>query len=198
MKLNRLTLTVGLAAILACLVLAAFAVQRGTSNHGTALIGGPFALVDDSGKPVDQHVLDGRYSAVFFGFTHCPDVCPGTLQALSVAATALGPKARDLQVVFVSIDPERDTPSALKSYLDSQKLPVPVVGLTGSPDQVKAAAKAYRVFYQKAPQAGGDYSMDHSTAVYLMDRRGRFDRVLSYGMTPADMAAQIEAAMRGA
>ena len=199
MKLNRVTLTLGLLALLAVLVVASFAAQHRSRGAGAALIGGPFQLVDDTGKAADDSLLKGHWSAVFFGFTRCPDVCPGTLQALSAAADQLGPaKAKDLQVVFVSIDPERDTPPVLKAYLDSQRLPVKVVGLTGSPEQVKTAASAYRVFYQKAPQAGGDYTMSHSTAVYLMDRGGKFSRVLAYGMTPAEMAGQIADAMGGA
>jgi protein SCO1/2 len=199
LKLNRLTLTLGLAALLAVLVFASMGVQRGATDGGKALVGGAFQLVDQSGAAVDQTVLDGRWSAVFFGFTQCPDVCPGTLQALSAAAAQLTPaQAKRLQVVFISVDPERDTPAVLKAYLESQKLPVTVVGLTGAPAQIKAAAGAYRVFYEKAEQGGGAYTMNHSTAVYLMDRRGRFDRVLAYGLTPQEMAEQIGAAMRGA
>jgi protein SCO1/2 len=198
-KLNRLSLTLALLALLTVLVAASFAAQHRSQGAGVALIGGPFHLVDDTGKAADDSVLKGHWNAVFFGYTQCPDICPGTLQALSAAADVLGPaRAKGLQVVFVSIDPEHDTPPVLKAYLDSQKLPVPVVGLTGTPQQVKAAADAYRVFYVKAPQAGGGYTMSHSTAVYLMDRAGKFSRVLAYGMTPAEMAGQINDAMSGA
>jgi protein SCO1/2 len=195
-KLNRVTLTLGLAAILIALVGVSLAVQRGSADGGKALIGGPFNLVDDRGQAVDQSLLNGRYSAVFFGFAHCPDVCPATLQTLGAAARQLGPRAKDLQVVFITVDPERDNPAALKAYLDSQRLPLRAVGLTGTPDQIQAVAHAYRVFYEKAPQAGGDYSMNHSTAVYLMDKRGRFDRVIAYGLTPDEIAAQLKAAMK--
>ncbi len=199
MKLNRLTLTLGLAAILVALVAASFAVQRGASNGGKALVGGPFQLVDHTGKPVDEGVLEGEWSAVFFGFTHCPDICPGTLQALASASAELDPaQARNLKVVFISIDPERDTPQALKAYLDSQEMPVRTIGLTGSPEQVKATVSAYRAFAEKAAQDGGGYTMNHSTAVYLMDPRGRFDRVLAFGLTPPQMADLIDSAMRGA
>ena len=195
MKLNRAALTLGLAAILAVLVLASWAVQRGASGGGKALIGGPFLLVDQDGKAVDEGVLKGKVSAVFFGFTHCPDVCPGTLQALSAAAAQLGPaKSRDLQVLFVSVDPERDTPPVLKLYLDSQRMPVRTLGLTGTPAQIKQIAAAYRVFYEKAPQAG-TYTMNHTSTVYLMDKQGRFDRVMAFGMTPAEMADQIDLAL---
>ena len=196
MKPNRVTLTLGLLAVLAVLVGASFAVQHSRGGVGKALIGGPFQLIDDSGKATDESVLKGRWSAVFFGFTQCPDICPGTLQALGAAAEQLGPgKAKGLQVVFISIDPGRDTPAVLKAYLDSQRLPVRTVGLTGSPDQVAVAARAYRAVFNKVPQAGGGYAMSHSTAVYLMDRKGQFSRVLAYGMTPAEMAGQIGDAM---
>ncbi len=198
MKLNRVTLTLGLAATLAVLVAVSFAVQRGAGDGGKALVGGPFQLVDQDGGAADEAVLKGRWSAVFFGFTHCPDVCPGTLQALSAAAAQLGPEqAKDLQVVFISVDPARDTPAALKSYLESQRLPVRTVGLTGDEAHIKAAAAAYRAYYERAGLKGGGYTMNHSTAVYLMDRRGRFDRVLAYGLTPAEMAVQIKAAIQG-
>lgn len=199
MKLNRLTLTLGLAAILLALIAASFAVQRGVSDGGKVLVGGPFQLVDQSGKPADESVLKGEWTAVFFGFTHCPDICPATLQSLAAAASELGPdRASDLQVVLISVDPERDTPAAMKAYIDSQDMPVRTLGLTGTPDQVKAAIGAYRAFAEKAPLDGGGYTMNHSTAVYLMDPSGRFDRVLSYGLTPPQMAELIDAAMRGA
>jgi len=197
-KRNRASLTLGLLALLAVLVAAYFAAQHRMRSTGSALIGGPFHLIDATGSPADDSLLKGHWSAVFFGFTHCPDICPGTLQALGAAAGQLPPgKAKSLQIVFVSIDPERDTPAVLKAYLDSQNLPVKLVGLTGAPDPVKSAASAYRVFYAKAPVASGDYTMSHSTAVYLMDRRGKFSRVLAYGMTPSEMAAQISDAMAG-
>jgi protein SCO1/2 len=199
LKLNRLTLTLGLAAILVALVAASFAVQRGVSDGGKVLVGGPFQLIDHTGKPADESVLDGEWSAVFFGFTHCPDICPATLQSLAAAASELRPeRAADLQVVLISVDPERDTPQAMKAYIDSQDMPVRTLGLTGTPDQVKAAIGAYRAFAEKAPLDGGGYTMNHSTAVYLMDPSGRFDRVLSYGLTPPQMAELIDAAMRGA
>lgn len=167
-----------------------------TAGTGTAAIGGPFKLVDQTGAPVDERLLQGRWSVVFFGYTYCPDVCPGTLQALGAAAPKLGDAARDLQVVFISIDPARDTPEQMKTYLEAVNLPIRNVGLTGTPEQVAAAAKAYRVFYQKAGEGEG-YQMNHSTAAYLMDPKGRFSRVLAYGMTPDQMAQQIGAAMKG-
>jgi protein SCO1/2 len=169
-------------------------VFRGEPSAAT--VGGAFALVDQTGRPVDETVLKGRWSVVFFGFTFCPDICPGTVQALSEATQQLGAKGKDLRIVFVSVDPGRDTPAQMRAWIESQGLPDGTLGLTGTPGQVAAAAKAYRVFYEKKGD-GPDYQVNHSTAAYLMDPRGRFNRVLAYGLTPEQMADQIRAAMRG-
>jgi protein SCO1/2 len=155
-------------------------------------IGGPFRLIDQDGRPVDQHVLDGKWSAVFFGYTYCPDTCPATLQALGAASRKLG-NPKDLQVVFISVDPDRDTPKQMKTYLESQGFPAHAIGLTGSPAQVAEAAKAYSVYYAKSG-SGADYTMDHSAAIYLMDPKGRFTRPLTHEMAPDLIAQQIKAA----
>ncbi len=167
--------------------------DRGAAG-GEALVGGPFQLVDQDGKPADQSRLAGKWSAVFFGYTSCPDVCPTTLQALAQAQTKLGARARDLQVVFISVDPDRDTPAQVKAYLAAPAFPQPTLGLTGSPAQVAAVAKAYRVFYQKAGE-GEAYSVSHSSVIYLMNPLGRFDRVLTESQTPTQIADQIRDAM---
>ncbi|ODT61887.1 SCO family protein [Phenylobacterium sp.] len=164
-------------------------------GRGTALVGGPFQLVDQDGRPVDEKILNGKWSAVFFGFTYCPDVCPTTMQALGAAKRQLGPKGDKLQVVFITVDPERDTPAQLKTYLSNEVFPQGTIGLTGSPEQVAAAAKAYRVYYKKNGEGEG-YLVDHSTAAYLMNPKGRFDRVLPFGIGPEEIARQISEAMR--
>ena len=169
------------------------ALQLKPQPHAAAgAVGGPFKLVDQDGRTADQTRLLGRWSAVFFGYTYCPDVCPATLQMLGAAARRLGPAARDFQVVFITVDPARDTPEALRRYLKAQDLPVPALGLTGSPDEIARAAKAYRVYYAKSG-SGADYTMDHSAAIYLMDPMGRFRRPLAPNMTPALAADQIAA-----
>ncbi|MET0337948.1 MAG: SCO family protein [Caulobacter sp.] len=165
------------------------------SATGAAAIGGPFTLVDQDGKPVTEAALKGRWSAVFFGFTYCPDVCPGTLQALKAAVGQIGGKADKLQVVFISVDPERDTPQQMKDYLGAMEMPVKTVGMTGTPEQIAAAAKAYRAYYKKNGEGEG-YLVDHSTAIYLMNPQGGFDRVLAYGMTPDQMAEQLNQAIQ--
>lgn len=159
-------------------------------------VGGPFHLMDQNGQVRDESLLKGKWTVVFFGYTFCPDVCPTTLQALGDAQDRLGPKAARLQVVFVTVDPDRDTPAQLKTYLSSTAFPKGTVGLTGTTAQVTAAAKAYHLYFQKEG-TGPDYQVQHSTAAYLMDPKGRFDRVLAYGLTPDDMARQISEAMAG-
>jgi protein SCO1 len=162
---------------------------------GNAAIGGPFQLVDQNGRAVDQRILNGKWSAVFFGYTFCPDACPTTLQELAAVQDQLGPKAKDFQVVFFSVDPARDTPAKLKAYLSTHGFPTGVTGLTGTPEQVARAAKAYRVYYARHGD-GPDYLMDHSVATYLMDPGGRFVAVLAPGETPKAVAAQISKEMQ--
>ncbi|MFN4069267.1 MAG: SCO family protein, partial [Brevundimonas aurantiaca] len=134
---------------------------------GQPLVGGDFQLVNQDGRPVDQTMLNGKWSLVFFGFTYCPEFCPTTLAELAAVQQRLGDKADDLQIVFVSIDPERDTPQQLKDYLSSDGFPKGTIGLTGTPDQVAQAAKAYRAYYEKVGEGEG-YTMNHSLTVYLM------------------------------
>lgn len=164
-------------------------------SSGEAAIGGPFHLVDVNGRPVDQRVLDGKWSAVFFGYTNCPDTCPATLQALNAAGQALGGARRRFQVVFISVDPQRDTPAEMKLYASSQGYPAGgLVGLTGTPAEVKGVADEYHAFYARSG-SGPDYAMQHSAAVYLMDPRGRFVKPLNETDPPPALAGQIKAAM---
>jgi protein SCO1 len=142
---------------------------------GTALasaIGGPFQLIDQNGKPFSDADLKGKWHLIFFGYTHCPDACPTALNEMSLALDRLGMKRDEVGVVFITVDPERDTPDALKCYV--QSFDAPIVALTGSPEAVAQAAKAYRVFYAKHPRADGDYDMDHSAVIYVMNPEGRF------------------------
>lgn len=192
----RRNLIVIAACLLALIMAGAFAWTSGAfQSRQTALVGGPFQLVDQAGKPVSEQILQGRWSVVFFGFTYCPDVCPTTLQVMAQAQERLGPKARDVQFVFISVDPERDTPAQLTTYLSNEAFPKGTVGLTGTPAQVATAAKAYRVFYEKAGE-GSDYLINHSTPSYLMDPKGRFDRVIPFGIGPDEVVTQISSAMR--
>ncbi|WP_122464509.1 SCO family protein [Brevundimonas lutea] len=161
---------------------------------GEAQVGGPFQLVDQTGQAVDESVLDGRWSLVFFGFTHCPDYCPTTLQMLDAIQRQLGAEGEDMQIVFISIDPERDTPEALADYLQTSSFPEGVIGLTGTPEQVDQAADAYRAFYEKVGE-GDAYLMNHSLAIYLMGPDGRFRTTLSSELGPERSAELIRRAM---
>src|SRR4051794_6880920 len=142
---------------------------------GTALasaIGGPFPLVDQNGKAGSDAGLKGKWQLGFFGYTHCPDPCPTALNEIALALDQLGEKRGEIEIVFITVDPDRDTPEVMKSYV--QSFDAPIIALTGSPDAVAQAAKAYRVFYAKHPRADGDYDMDHSAVIYVMNPEGRF------------------------
>ena len=167
---------------------------RAGAETGQPTVGGPFQLVDQNGRAVDESLLEGKWSAVFFGFTWCPDYCPTTLQTLDQAQQRLGDQADDLQIVFISVDPERDTPEALRDYLASDGFPEGVIGLTGAPGQVEAAARAYRAFYERVPQ-GDTYTMNHSLTVYLMNPQGTFVQPLSAEQGPERLAELIRGAM---
>ncbi|WIY69417.1 SCO family protein [Aquidulcibacter paucihalophilus] len=167
---------------------------RQIGSTGQPDVGGPFQLVNQDGQAVDQTLLDGKWSLVFFGFTYCPDYCPTTLSMLQATKTALGERADDVQIIFISIDPERDTPQALKDYLSSDGFPEGVIGLTGTPAQVRAAADAYRAVYQKVGE-GEAYTMNHSLTIYLMGPDGRLRSPLGHDLGPANAARIIEQAM---
>ncbi|MDB5481496.1 MAG: electron transport protein SCO1/SenC [Caulobacteraceae bacterium] len=191
---------IGAIVAVAAVVVALLLVWRsagGGHEAAPSAVGGPFHLVDQSGASVDERILRGKWSAVFFGYTYCPDVCPTTLAALGQAVGDLGANAGRFQVVFITVDPERDTPGALQAYLASPTFPKGVRGLTGSAEQIAAVGRAYHVYYQKVPQ-GSSYSMDHSAVVYLMDPQGQFIRPLDVGVAPPQIARQIRAAMDGA
>ena len=194
--MNRRLGWLGLAlAVVVVIAIGAFALRPQAQGPAPSDIGGQFHLTDQQGRPVDQRVLDGKWSAVFFGYTFCPDVCPTTLTALGRATDALGPQAQRFQVVFITVDPARDTPKQLSTYLSSNTFPKGAIGLTGTPAQIAQAANDYHVFYQKHPE-GGTYTMDHTAIVYLMDPKGRFVKPLDLTAPPANVARQIAEAMQ--
>jgi protein SCO1/2 len=165
----------GLLVVAAGVLLALAMRETPRGAAGTALasaIGGPFHLIDQNGKPVSDADLKGKWQLVFFGYTHCPDTCPTALNEIALALDQLGVKRGEVEIVFITVDPERDTPDVLKSYV--QSFDAPIIALTGSPDAVAQAAKAYRVFYAKHPRGDGDYDMDHSAVIYVMNPEGRF------------------------
>ncbi|WP_430422937.1 SCO family protein [Phenylobacterium sp.] len=182
---------------LALAILTGLAVRKGVlgPQPQTAAVGGPFQLVDTNGRTVDQSVLKGKWSVVFFGFTHCPDICPTTLFELAQVETLLGPAAGEFQSVLISVDPQRDTVAQMKAYMANPAFPKRSLGLTGTPAQTDAAARAYKVYYQKSGE-GPDYTVNHAAYSYLMNPKGRFACVLPYELTPEQTAAKIQAAMK--
>jgi protein SCO1/2 len=197
---RRLLVIIALLAV-AFALMTALAAKRGVLRMPgaapavqTAAVGGPFRMIDQNGRTVDQSVLKGKWSAVFFGFTYCPDACPTTLLALAQAEKLLGDRAPYFQTVFMSVDPERDTPEQVRAYLLNDAYPRNVVGLTGDRAQTDATARAYRVFHQKDGEGEG-YTVNHSTITYLMNPKGEFACVIPYGETPERIAAQVRSAM---
>ncbi|HAL07866.1 MAG TPA: SCO family protein [Brevundimonas sp.] len=161
---------------------------------GQPLVGGPFTLTNQDGQAVTEKILEGKWSLVFFGFTYCPDYCPTTLGVLNAVQERMGDKAKDLQIVFISIDPERDTPQMLKDYLSSDGFPDDVIGLTGTPEQVAQVAREYRAFYQKVGEGEG-YTMNHGLTVYLMGPDGKFRSAVAHDLGPSRTVTLIENAM---
>jgi protein SCO1/2 len=153
-------------------------------------IGGPFRLVDQNGKTVTDADLKGKWSLVYFGYTHCPDACPTALNDIAIALDQLGPKREAVRSVFITVDPERDTPEVLKDYVTS--FDAAILALSGSPEEIARAAKAYRVYYAKHPEPGGDYSMDHSSVIYVMDPEGRFTASFTHQSTPEEIAERLK------
>src|SRR6478672_6267728 len=159
---------------------------------GKALIGGHFALIDQTGKPITDQDFRGRYLLVFFGFTHCPDICPTELQVMAAALEALSPQERkEIVPVFITLDPERDTPEVMAAYV--KNFGQDFVGLTGSAESISAVAKAYRIAYSKLQQdkTSGDYTIDHSSLVYLMDENGDYITHFAYGIPAAKITEML-------
>ncbi len=171
-------------------ILGNHAAEPKTQTYGEAQIGGPFSLIDQNGERRSEADFRGRYMLIFFGFTNCPDVCPTTLAMLSETFKELGPKADEVVPIFISIDPERDTPAILKSYLAS--FGPRFVGLSGTPAEVAKVADAYKVYYQKIPLEGGGYTMNHSSVIYLMDKNGKFAAHYTLEIGPDALAADLK------
>jgi cytochrome oxidase Cu insertion factor (SCO1/SenC/PrrC family) len=158
------------------------------ASVGTA-IGGPFTLVDQNGATRRAEDFHGQLMLIYFGYTYCPDVCPTELQTMSDALDQLGEKGATIQPIFITVDPQRDTPTQLKAY--AANFNPRLLALTGSAAQIAEAARAYKVFYQPVKQADGDYLMDHSSIVYLMDRNGRYLAHFGGNLTAEKMAVAI-------
>ena len=185
-----------LAAFLGGLVLCLGSILWFTGRGGAPVVatqstvGGPFSLIDQNGKPISNETFRGKPFLVFFGFTHCPDVCPTTLFEVSEVMRRLGPDADKTAALFVTVDPERDTPEKMKEYLSS--FDPHLSAATDNPEALTAVAKAYRVYYKKIPTEGGDYTMDHTAIVYLMDKNGQFVTPFNLRRRPEESAADLK------
>jgi protein SCO1/2 len=181
MSLSRLRLMlwvlVGLVAVGVVALVWQQSAQKQPFTQPLGTIGGPFTLVGVDGQPFASSRLNGKPAAIFFGFTHCPDVCPTTLSRLTKLRRELGQGDDAVSIIFISVDPERDTPAELKSYLSLFE--TPIVGLTGTTAQIEQVKKQYGIYSRKVPQPGGSYSVDHTAAVILTDRNGQFVATLS-------------------
>ena len=183
-----------LSAFLAGLVvfLMVFMFATGQFRNGApagSAIGGPFKLTDQDGKPITDQDMKGEPLLVFFGYTHCPDICPTTLFELSEVLRAMGPDAGRVHALYITVDPERDTPAVMKDYLSS--FDPHLRGATGSREAIDSAEKEYRVYAKKVPTDNGDYSMDHTAVVYLMDKQGRFVAPFKVDRKPEEAAADL-------
>ena len=155
-----------------------------------AAIGGPFQLTDQHGKAVTDKNLKGKPTLIFFGYTHCPDVCPTSLFEISEVLRAMGKDADKVNAIFISVDPERDTPATMKNYLSS--FDPHLEGLSGDPAEIAKVITSYRVYAKKVPTKDGDYTMDHTALIYLMDRDGRFVSPFNLKRTPEEAAADLK------
>lgn len=169
-------------------------------SAGVADIGGPFVLIDQNGQRRSDLDFADRYKLVFFGYTYCPDVCPTTLlnvsEALDILQREAPAKAAEVVPIFITVDPERDTPAALASYLENFR--PGIVGLTGSPAEIADVAREYRAYFRKVqPEESSEYLMDHSTFIYLMDKRGRYLGHFTHQTPPAEMAASLKEQLPG-
>ena len=167
--------------------------SAGGSFKGVDITGASYAqglqLKDVNGQMRSLAEFKGKVVFLFFGFTQCPDVCPTTMAELAEVRRQLGPDGDRVQGVFVTVDPERDTPELLKGYLGS--MDPSFVGLTGTPDEIKAAAKEFKVFYQKVPTDNGNYTIDHTAGAFVFDPSGKVRLFVRYGMPVGDLLADI-------
>ena len=162
------------------------------AGQAQVAIGGPFTLTDQTGATRTEKDLLGHPSVVYFGFTYCPDVCPTELINIAGALDQLGPAAKQVRAYFITVDPERDTQAVMADFVGN--LGGGIIGLTGTPEQIAQAARAYRVYYQKAkPKADGAYTVDHSGFVYIMDSQGRYAAHLGPNAAPEKIADKLRA-----
>ena len=178
-------------AVLAAAVTGYIEITRPPTRVATpaAAIGGPFELIDQDGQTVTDAAYRGKWLLIYFGYTHCPDACPTALSDIAEALSDLGPLRSKIQPLFITVDPQRDTPAVLKDY--TAAFDAGIIGLTGSAAQIAEAAKVFRVYYRRDNETGPDYGMAHSSVIYLMDPNGRFVTNFSGEATPEAMRSKL-------
>ena len=186
-------LALALAAVSGALWLLALGPQA--TSQGKALVGGPFRLTSASGEVVDSETLKGKPYVIFFGFTHCPEVCPTALYEMSALLEKLGEDAKSFRVFFITVDPERDTAEMMKDYMAN--FDPRIEGLVPSLAQLPKLAADFRVHYAKVPTSDGGYTMDHTASVFLMDADGRFAGTLAYGEEAGTREAKLRKLLAG-
>lgn len=159
-------------------------------HYGGQPFGAPFALTDQNGKPITEAAFRGQPSAVFFGFTHCPEVCPTTLAEMAGWLDKLGDEGKDIKAYFVSVDPERDTPEVIKSYVSN--FSDRIIGITGEPDKVRAMAKSFGIYFKRVDTGDGEYNMDHTASVLMLNRKGDFFGTIAYEENPETALAKLK------
>ena len=194
---GRAVIAIGLA-FNAALLAIAYVVLIGWPGEKEAVapsaIGGSFTMKDQRGRTVTEAVLKGKPYAIFFGFTRCPDVCPTTLSRMAQLRRKLGADGDRIAIVFVSLDPEHDKPADIGSYV--AMFETPIIGLTGTPGQIAEIVKDYRVYYRKVPLAGGDYTIDHTASVFLMDANGHFVTTIDHAESQEMALAKMRRLLR--
>lgn len=190
-----------LAAALAALIAVAGALAwfsgsfRTNNSGGIANIGGPFTLASAKGGEVSSESLKGKPYALFFGFTHCPEVCPTTLYEMSSTLAKLGDDAKDFRVFFITVDPERDTLAAMKDYVAN--FDARMEALVPTPDQLQQIARDFRVYFAKVPTSDGGYTMDHTATIFLMNAEGHFAGTIAFGEAPEMREAKLRRLLKG-
>ncbi len=195
---TRPSVIFGLVTLFVALLLGGYALLSNkniSTGSGVALVGGPFSMINQKGETVTDKTFLGKPILLFFGFTFCPDVCPTELQVMAAALTEMGDTGADIQPIFVTVDPERDTPAVMAAYVSN--FGERFTGLTGSPAQIAEMAQTYRVFYAKQENKADpkNYQMDHSAIIYLMGNDGKFLKHFSYSTDAKALAAGLKQAL---
>jgi protein SCO1/2 len=194
MKTLRIVLWAAVAVVAAALGWISYQMTTGKQEVAAGPFGVPFELVSQTGQPITQAAFNGKPSALFFGFTHCPEVCPTTLFELNGWLEKVDPDGTRLQAYFISVDPERDTPEILGQYVAN--VSKRITGISGPPEKVLEMVKGFRVYAKKVPldekQPDGDYTMDHTASVFLLDSEGKFTGTIAYGENPETAVKKLE------